>query len=101
MIAAGPDRPGANLLGEALQTVNLIILTISLTDPAQPPRESPESFAANVVQENGLAAVTAIHDTIDRTRILESKLSAHAKEDMCTASSGKRNPGRVENRRLP
>src|SRR5439155_21993329 len=48
--------------------------------PRQASRGSPEmsSPAVNVVQENRLAPVAAIHQVIYRARVLNAKLSRHA-----------------------
>ena len=41
-------------------------------------QRSQEALAVSVILENGFAAVAAIHDVIDRARILDSQLPSHA-----------------------
>src|SRR4051794_698069 len=47
----------------------------------------------NVVHENILAPITAIHDVIDRARIFNSQLPGHAANQTIGAASVKRQKG--------
>jgi len=37
-----------------------------------------ESLSARIIGEDGLAAVAAVHDVIDGTRIFQAQLASHA-----------------------
>ena len=46
--------------------------------PAGVPQCIEETTAIGVVEENGFAVVTAIHDVINRARVFQPELSSHA-----------------------
>ncbi len=41
-------------------------------------RQVKEALAALIIGEDGLAAIAAVHDVIDGTRIIQGQLASHA-----------------------